>query len=189
VIKNFKLQTKEYLGFSTDYSDQVSVKIIQRLKNRKDLSWLKETTIDDEIRLYFKAQKTPLIWGIPPKIRRTVSQKISSFILKKCAKEHGLSLINIKPNDNNAFIVHDYMNPWIFLEKHIHQAECKKSNCIWHSAEHQQWKDQFINQDQLIINMTEEFEISQSHLLERGLIQRISVKELPVKSILYRLIQ
>ena len=188
MLQHYKYQTLEQLGFSSSYSDQISKKIIQRLKNRKHLRWVKKVTIEDEIRQYFKNKRIPMIWGIPPIILRTVSQKISAFILKQCAKEQGLLLTNIRPDDNNAFIVHEYMNPWTFMEEHIVPLSyAKKEHFIWQEPEHKQWKEQLITKDTLIDNMIELFEAAFSSWLEKGLIVRIAEKSNPVKSVLYRI--
>jgi len=187
VLEHFKHQTLERLGFVTEQTNEMTVKITQRLKSRKSLRWLTEKTIDEEIQQFYYDKNIRLYWGTPLLVHRLVSQKMSAFVLKQCAKEHGIPMTNVRPDDNSLFIVHDFMNPWTLIEEHTaHTAQPEGHKFLWQDANHQEWRDLVSNKDSLVQNMLEQFEHTYSDWLDQGVITRITEKQRPVDSILYQ---
>ncbi len=183
---NFKYQTLERLGFATEYGDHITSKIVQRLKSRKKLRWLSEQTIEDEIKQFYSDKNMPIYWGVPKRIHRITSQKMSAFILKQCAKEHGLDITNVTSENHRQFIVHNYMNPWILFEKHTSKTlKPVDEKTIWLAEQHKAWTEEKCMDDRLIPNMIEQFENTFSDWIEKGKIYAKSQHNAPVKSVLY----
>ena len=187
-MEHFLHQSLEKIGFSHSLTEKTQRKIIRRLKGRANLNWLTKNTIESEIRFYYRDNSIPLYWGVPKVLLDQVNSKICTFITKQCAKEHGISITNIRPDDQNLFIVHDYMCPFTFFNNHLASINNSKNKNLLHSEpKFQEWKKTISQQKGLFSNMVDTFETLFHAEIESGTINRIAKKKLPVNSVLFRL--
>ena len=187
MLDTFKYQTLERCGFVTQWSSQTSEKIIHRLKKRKNLRWLNEKTIEDEIQQFFIDKGIRLYWGTPKFVHRKVCQKLGAFILKQCAKEHNFPLTNVRPLANNReFIIHDFMSSKVLIEDHANTINAPKGETsFWQSSNYKSWSSSISQIDALIPDMNDQFENTFSEWIESGLIVKKDTKDKPFKSVLY----
>ncbi len=187
-MEHFLHQSLEKIGLSHSLTEEFQKKIIQRLKGRANLNWLTKNTIESEIKFYYRDNSIPLYWGVPKVLLDRVNCKIGTFVTKQCAKKHEISITNIRPDDQNLFIVHDYMCPFIFFNDHLANINnSKNKNVLWSEPRLKEWKKTISQQKDLISNMVDTFETLFHAEIESGSINRIAKKKLPVNSVLFRL--
>lgn len=187
-MEHFLHQTIETAGFSNSLTDELQAKIVQRLKNRTNLNWLSKNSIESEIRQFYRDKGIRLYWGIPKIINQHVSHKICAYIIKQCAKEHKISMTNIRPDDQNLFIVHNYMRSQTFINYHLANInKSKYRHLLWTESKLKQWQKEVSKKKVLIDNMLEIFESIFHPEITQGSIEKVAEKNQPIRSVLFRL--
>lgn len=172
---------------SGEWADDLERKIVTRLTARRSTQWLESTTIQEEIAKYCAAHNIHVYRSSPRLVHRMVCIRYSTFLLKKCAKAHGLELVGTRPkHQNRRIVVHEYMASWVLPEEHGHDVPHPGSGAsFWHSPQHRDWTYRIVDRDDLVPDMIEQFEGTFSDWLQNGFVVRIGKEVEPVRSVCY----
>ena len=163
-------------------AEKIASKISKKLLARKNLNWLNKDCLNNEINNEIKLKSKSL-----EKVKRLLAHKISKNLLKKSAKSLGAELDSLVCEEDNTFIIHSYMNPWVLIDEHTsHIKDPIKNYPLWDTHKHRDWCESIIDENELIMDLITKFEQEFSEEFESGIITRLKVTSDPVNASLYK---